>query len=528
MSTRTIEPDSTVTQGSWTRTGGSNVHGVLSDDSDATYMTPPLSTTDVLEVGMANPGAAPSEGRTVWVSVRLRGSTPSSTPGNLGVQLRSGAQDTSIASTGLLPVAPGDTTVSPPFHIAPDGGQWNETKLFGLSVKWTLASGNTTARLLDFDLDIEDNEAPVVTVTQPTDDDTTAAGTTVTTTSTPSTAWTFVDPEGDLQERWRVRRYLQPTTGWGGFDPDTTSEVPVEERTGVGAATSTAMSTVLTNGATYRDYVSAADTTPVGFAVRYSAWAFREFTLALTPPPAPTITRSFDSALNRVLVQVEAGAGTPTTELFQVERSDDGEATWTEIRFSPVLNTGGEVSVYDYEAPRSSDGLDQPVLYRARAVDTTTGNDVYSDAVVTSTSLRLTSDGSSWFKSTSDPSLNMVVCVTPDGSSPTTIGSESEEPQAVYYAQGRFYPTVHSADIRAERWPTLGIQFDNDAQREDFETLRALQEPLLLQLCNGDDGLEQHYVRLGGMRVWRRVVDTTQNTAQVALYSVVATEVERP
>lgn len=526
MSTRIIEPDATVTQGAWTRTGGATVHGVLSDDSDATYMTPSASFTDTLEVGMANPGAAPGGGRILQVWLNIRASTPSSTASQFGYRLRSGAQNTSTADTGFIPVAPTTFTPGPPFTYAPDGGLWNETKLMGLSVQFELSSGNTTARLLDFDLLIDDDEPPVVTVTQPTDDSG-AAGTTVTTTSTPSTAWTYADPEFQPQERWEVRRYRQPTAGWGAFDPDTTSEVPVETRTGVGTATSTVMSVTLENGATYRDYVRASDPTPAGFPVRYSFWAFREYTVTLTAPPNPTIVATPDTPDNRVAVVLTAGTTAPTTEYFTLERSDDGGTTWLPVRSSPITNTGGAVTTYDYEAPRSSDGTDQPIRYRARATDTGTGLAI-SSAAVQSLVVNLLSDGNSWFKSTSDPTLNMVVCVTPEGTGPTTIGSESEEPQSVYYAQGAYYPTVHSADIRAERWPTLSLKFDDDAQREDFEALRALQEPLLYQSCNGDDGLEQHYVRLGGMRLWRREIDTTQNTAQVAFYSVVATEVEMP
>lgn len=530
MSTRTISPDSTVSQGSWTRTGGTTVHGVLSDNSDATYMSPPLSTTDVLEVGMANPPAPAANNRVTRVLLQMRVATPSSTSANMTYRLRSGGQDDTEHFTATFPVAATSVTPGPGIAFSPSGAPWTEAALNGLSVKWRLNTGNTTARLIDFDLDIEDNEAPTVVVIAPDDDDTTAAGTTVTTTSTPPTHFTYSDPESDNIERYEVRRYLQPTGGWTGFDPATTSQAPVETVTWTGAASGspltievTTMTKVLENGSTYRDYVRAADTTPSGFSIRYSPWAFREFTLALTPPGTPTITVTPFAADNHVQINLTADGAAPTTELYLVERSDDGGATWTEIRLSPVSNIGTLTDiVYDYEAPRSADGVDQPIQYRARAIDTTTGNWVYS-AAVTTTPITLAGDGNAWLKSTSDPLLNMVLSVN----ATPTIDSSSEEPQGVYYAQGRYYPTVHSADIRAERFE-LQVSFTDDAERENFEALRALQEPLLLQLCTGDDGLEQHYIRLGGMRLWKRVIDPTQNTNQGAIYTITATEVAMP
>lgn len=529
MPTLTLRPDGTTQTTIWANTGGADFHTSVSDDLDSSYAENPVSGLGfVIQFTLGASGLAATT-RTTVLTTRIRttrlGSNPQyqvymhDTVGSID-----GPSDVfTVTGGGVITDYAGTARIK-----APDGAEWTPGVVDALEVRVLQGSASSNGRLFEVYLDVTYNEAPVVTVDAQIDGDTTAPGVQVTHISTPSVAWQYSDPELDPQERWEVRRYEQPTAGWTGFDPDTTTEVPVETRTATNASTGTTMSVVLENGTTYRDYVRAADTTPVGFAVRYSAWAFGEYTMDLTPPPDPTIVAVADTVGNRVVLTVTEGTGTPTTQYFGVERSDDGGATWTEIRLSPVTNTGGAIIVYDYEAPRSSDGTDQPIVYRARATNTTTAANPISSAAVQSNVVNLLSDGNSWFKSTSDPSLNMVVCITPDGSGPSTIGSESEEPQGVYYAQGAFYPTVHSADIRAERWPTLGIQFDNDAERESFEALRALQEPLLYQSCNGDDGLEQHYVRLGGMRPWRRIVDTTQNTAQVALYSVVATEVEMP
>jgi len=363
-----------------------------------------------------------------------------------------------------------------------------------------------------------------------------------TTTSRPTVSWTYTDPEGDIQERYRVKIFSAAQYNAPGFLPwgstsATGVSTPASASTWdsgevLSAATSAVVGVDLTNGVTYRAYVAVAD---AGSGGRYnvspdyataSLQTYQQFTMALTPPPNPTLIAAPDTANARVVLTITAGAGNPTTEYFIVERSDDGGMTWVYVRGGKMLTNPASgtapQTLYDYEAPR-----DTSLLYRARSVDTGTGQVVASgETQAGPLTLSPSTDSSacvSWLKSASNPALTMVVI-----HADTRFESRSSENSTAYETEGRADPIIHAGTVRSESFNALSFKFDTDAQWHAFEALRALKEPLLFQTAFGDNGLEQYWVRLGPDRSVIRMSSNRMHNSQDRQVTVPAREVRRP
>jgi hypothetical protein len=356
MGTRQIEPDFTVSTSQMNTTGGADVDTILSDDSDATYLTPSGTQPDLVHVGFANPGpAVPALARILAVHLATRfdivGGTIGSTAGaRVTTPTKGDCPEQTMSVTASAP--PQDYTGS--WFVAGDNSEWSIADVDELESKVRSFTGFTGLRMIEQEITVTFNEAPTVTVTEPADEDTTTTGTTVVNTSTPTVAWTVSDPEGDPQERYDVRVWEEPTAGWTGFDPDTTTLPPVWHTALVlSSATSVTVGSQLANNTNFRAYVRVADTTPNGYAVRFGPWSFREFETDFVEPPAPTVDATPDQAAQTIDVSI-TDTGTPVPEHFVVERSDDGGATWTAIRDSPVAAT----RIPQYEALVLGDGPD--------------------------------------------------------------------------------------------------------------------------------------------------------------------------
>jgi hypothetical protein len=181
-----------------------------------------------------------------------------------------------------------------------------------------------------------------------------AEGGSVTTTTKPTITWTYSDPEGDAQERYRIKIFTAAQYGIGGFDPETSPNT-WDSGEVLSAAVTKDVPVDLAN-ATYRVYVKVAD---VGSSGRYSAWDFNGFTVNVTPPPAPTLVvtaQPTNADGPRTKLDLTRVAGPPATTYMVLEYSDNAGASWSiypggdHITNSP---DGTTFTIYDYR-PKSA------------------------------------------------------------------------------------------------------------------------------------------------------------------------------
>jgi hypothetical protein len=273
-------------------------------------------------------------------------------------------------------------------------------------------TGTIPFRIMRFELLFTYNEAPVVS----------AVAASPMTSSRPTVTWTYLDPEGDNQERRRIKVFSAAQYGIGGFNPDTSPHT--WDSGEVYAATQTAtVGADLQNGVTYKAYVKASD---VGSGGRYSAWALSStFTIALTPPPAPTLAITMQPTSARVQLVATHGTYAPAVQRFIIQRSVDAGVTWVTVRGADeTLPTAGSVlTMWDYEVPRGV-----VVRYRVQTVADPAGGRVASAWSAEHTGT-LTTTGW-WLKDPADPTRNTVIHVE-------SFPFSQKEPQTVYEPLGR-------------------------------------------------------------------------------------------
>ena len=161
------------------------------------------------------------------------------------------------------------------------------------------------------------NAAPVATVTAPADPTNNS--------TTPAVTWTYTDADGNLQQTYQIRVFTAAQYGIGGFDP-ATSPATWDSGEVLSADVSAAIGVVIAN-ATYRAYVRVSDSDG-----NYSAWAFKQWVQSVTPPNAPLLVATQIAGTSDVLLQLERAYNGPIPDFFRLERSDDGGATWEDVR----------------------------------------------------------------------------------------------------------------------------------------------------------------------------------------------------
>lgn len=177
---------------------------------------------------------------------------------------------------------------------APNGAAWTQALIDDMKVVVKKAINLITQNVYELYADVVYNEAPVSTVTAPTG--------TVTTTSQPAVTWTYTDPEGDAQERVRIKIFSAAQYGAVGFNPETATATWDSGEIFSGGTTYSPIPVALPNNTTYRAYVKTAD---VGSGGRYSNWAFNGFSILIDSPAAPDLTVTADNTLARVLLSVQ-------------------------------------------------------------------------------------------------------------------------------------------------------------------------------------------------------------------------------
>lgn len=191
------------------------------------------------------------------------------------------------------------------------------------------------------------NVRPTVVVTDPVE------GSNLTLTNAPLIKWTYTDPDGDANHNSRVKIFSAAQYGAVGFDPETS--VATQDSGDLGVGLVQWQSAALGDNGTYRAYVKVKD------HLQWSLWDYNQFTVNIVPPGSPgsqqpgapvlTATEEINSA--RVRLNVAEGTS-PTADSFVIERSEDGGATWEEMRGSPIPHVNAIPAVTaDFETDTS-------------------------------------------------------------------------------------------------------------------------------------------------------------------------------
>jgi hypothetical protein len=360
MAVYTLRPSVTIEHDpSWVRVGGTTAHGVLADDTDATYLR------------------STSPGRSGTFSLLFSFSALPTLPGGLitAVRLRQRARAVAGTSTehfvsldtGGQRVGSHNPTLSTSWveHAGPwlsgpaTGGEWTPELIATLTARvWRL--GTQESWLGELYLDIDYNEAPTPAVTGPADP--------VTDTTRPTVTWTYTDAEGDPQEGFRVRVFSRPAAGWPAHAGALASTAEVDALAGqlewgVGwtyqpATREQPVGVDLDNGVEHRAYVQVRQGAPT----MRSGWAWRTFTIDLLAPDPPAVVATPEPEAGRVRLDVADPGGVVDPEWWTVEYRDGDAGAWQPVRGTRDLAADtAEVTVYDHEVPFGT-----PRTYRVR------------------------------------------------------------------------------------------------------------------------------------------------------------------
>lgn len=309
-----------------TLTGGATAHAVLSDNSDASYIENNGTTAGFVAVNVATPSAIPSNSTIESMMITLRRGSNGPTANGWYVREVYGFDKNSVGPFFHNKV--GGWTLEP-LHDDTGGIGNNKSVTVDRMADGTIielmntstlvivlvtdaeAVGSTN-RLYEVDVTFTYYTPPVVTVTGPVSP---------ATTSRPTITWTNTDAESDPQEAYQVRVFDLGNPNWS-YDSGKVYSPALSLWLPVG----------LTNGNTYR-----ADVRTWGPAVlgepQESFYASRTFTVAVTPPLAPSTAFTVDNSQAGVHIVVDEGSrATPHPVSYDVEKSIDSGATWSTVR----------------------------------------------------------------------------------------------------------------------------------------------------------------------------------------------------
>lgn len=386
--------------------------------------------------------------------------------------------------------------------------RYDQTLVNNRAITVVRNTGTERLQILRVWLEVTYNEAPIVTVAAPAS----------VATSRPTITWSHTDPENDAQDRAVVKVFSAAQYGAGGFAPETST--PTWSTEILGGTQSAVVGVDLQNGTTYRAYVKVAD---VGSSGRYGYWsgagsgAYNEFTIALTPPPTPTLTATAEPSSSRVLLSATHGTYAPAAQRFVIQRTADDGTTWTTVRNADEAppTSGSTLTVYDYEAPRGV-----PVGYRVQTVADPAGGRVASAWSATQT---VTVDIVGWWlKDPAAPTLNTRITVPPG------FAFRRKEPQTIYDPLGRDDSVVVGDGVKGIEG-TLPLWAKTAAAYTAVEALLSAGRVLYLEDILG----RAWYVKAGDGHQYeliRAQPDTGETTAIRHFHQIAVpfTEVRRP
>lgn len=287
MAIVTLRPDGTAKADGVTLTGAGTAHGALGDNDLGTYVT---GNTENGVVYLALQTSALGSLRLKSAQLRIQNAHGAGG----GVQTAWARFRDSANGQVTVPnftMERGTTTVSQQRgaleYKAPGGGAWSQTLLDRLQVEiaWKKAADGNFMRVHELYVDLETNTRPSIATPTVTGE---------TSTTRPTVTWVYSDTESDPQTRYQAKVFSAAQYGPAGFSADTATAT-WDSGQRYGSQDSLYTEIDLTNGTTYKAYVRVAQEWPGpddgNAGVWWSTWvASAAFTVAVVPPPAPTLT----------------------------------------------------------------------------------------------------------------------------------------------------------------------------------------------------------------------------------------------
>lgn len=314
-----LRPNATIALNGWVVTGAPSAESALSDNADGTYVgNGGANQYLVLDNSTV---AIPARGviKSLTPRIRTRGD------GSNHIEYLLSTADGYFATGNKAIVSSTVSTITgAAILMHPAGRAWTQADIDGIRLYARTPGGADAYRIYEAYVDVNYNEAPVATVTTPTE------GGSVSDTTKPPIGWSYADPENDLQERFHVKVYTNADASLGGFNPEdgsigATGQVvfPVWDSGEVlSGLTSVALPIDLTNGVAYKAFVKVAD---AGSNGRYSTWDSNVFTINVTAPPKPSLVvtaQPTNADGPRVKLDLtRTSSATPTTYMT-IEKAD--------------------------------------------------------------------------------------------------------------------------------------------------------------------------------------------------------------
>jgi hypothetical protein len=323
--TVTLRPTSSATNGAFTFGGGATtVQGATADELDGTYaQAAALAAADLSFGAFSMPAGA--QIRTVIPKLRWSSSTPGALA-TLKVTFTGSAKAYAFTSGTKPPTGITDVTFAPASRT-PDGDPWTAAVINRILLKYV---AQPPIRLYRVELDVLYNEQPVVSNITPNGGSSTAQF---------LVDWDYTDPEGDAQERWRVKVFDDPLPA--GFNPETSTARVDSGNAYIGASTQT--SWLIPKALPPGGYWIAVKASDAGSNGRYSQWALTSVVLSGTPPASPKLLSvAADPVAGRVVIQVEQTDNLLTQGEFGGDEQTGGYLRWAAVSgFSAPAVVGG-------------------------------------------------------------------------------------------------------------------------------------------------------------------------------------------
>jgi hypothetical protein len=327
-----LRPDSTPeSNGTFiVRTGGTTFHGVLADDSDATYNTiNNYATSPALAARMtfSDLGALPAGAVIRQVRYGMRAKTFSAF-GGCAVRLRFGTSGPTIYYDWYptLYTADGIATYWTSWRTTlADGTAWRQDFVDGTNVRIYAQDSLSSYRLYELYAEVQYDRIPVVTATGPTG--------VVTGTTNPYLTWTYSDPDGEASGDGEIVVVAEPEGGWtgGDFGGGTIVWQPLI----VKRVSPVQVGVPLQNLTNYRFYIRQ---TEMAHPEMWSDWSYTSFSLDLNAPSAPSVLAVPDDA--NAKVNLFLSADPMATYYATVAYRDAPSDPWTPVRGTAGLTVG--------------------------------------------------------------------------------------------------------------------------------------------------------------------------------------------
>lgn len=340
MALVTLRASSTHTSGDSVRTGGTTKNGVVSDDSDATYLQVPsnklfdganageFTTWD--EFYLVDLPAQPTGAKVTSTEIRVRS-------GPIVDRAYAGSREYAYIQFEYVDADAGGTTYLTDAELVsaghpstaiiteevwrsfrttrPDGRFWTWESIRLLRMRARIKDG----RYHEFYVDVIYNERPVTVVDRPSG--------TISDTTRPTPRYSYSDPEGDQQSARRLKVFSAAQFQAADFDPEASTAVYDTGKEFV-ISTTFDLTEDLPNNTLYRAYVKTWQSYQEEHA---SAWAYSEFTIAVLPPNNPTISATTELVNSRVKVDTFGHDNLTSANQASVETDTAGFVAQTNV-----------------------------------------------------------------------------------------------------------------------------------------------------------------------------------------------------